>query len=256
LEQSVTNEYRSDQYPPPWSAPPELCGATPRQVKWKSGGKACLIYAIVLGVLSIFVGLGIYGHAYQDARLRQEGRQTDGVVTALSKRTSRGTDYYMVQYEARVDGKKLSGESRIPGRIWRQLKTGSPLPVKYVPSDLDDHRAAASTDLEVSYWVSPAAMSLIGLFAVGMYMPLRKEKRLLTAGIPVFGVITQCAKTRPGINLLKWEFQLPDGSIVKGNATRHFTLSASREVCVLYDPDHPRRNMLYPGLYVEVVPGS
>jgi hypothetical protein len=81
--------------------------------------------------------------------------------------------------------------------------------------------------------------------ALVLAMLLRKQMRLLTEGRPAPGVVTGCRRTKDGI-VLRYEFQLPDGATAKGRGHSRRPPAIGSQICVLYDPENPRRNAPYP----------
>lgn len=227
-----------------WNAPAELCGPTPRKLKYTSGG----IGTVILVFLIVFFGFGIvaaiYDDANQDHRLKQEAKQTDATVT----RKWTASRANIVAYEFSTGGQTVRGESGIPYRKWQALAAGSHLGVKYVPSEPAINRPAIAYDRLVPYWVPLIVFVLwIGMIALAVF-PLRKERRLLRYGQPAAGVITSHpGGRRPKYGyVVKYEFQLPDSSTVKGKTQRDARYPFGCTVCILYDPKHPRTNAIYP----------
>jgi hypothetical protein len=120
--------------------------------------------------------------------------------------------------------------------------------VKYVPSRPEINRPAAAYPRLLPYWV-PLVVFLgwIGMLALALF-PIRKEKRLLRYGQPVAGIVTYASQgRRPKYGwITKYEFQLSDGTTIKGSTQRDRTYHVGQTVCIVYNPKHPRRNDIYP----------
>ncbi|HTI36709.1 MAG TPA: hypothetical protein VL484_04045 [Vicinamibacterales bacterium] len=98
------------------------------------------------------------------------------------------------------------------------------------------------------YWVPLVSFGFWIFLAALAVLPIRKERRLLRYGEPVAGVVTSNPQGRvPKYGyVLKYEFQLPDGSTVDGRTQRDARLHNGALVSIVYDPAKPRRNDLYP----------
>jgi hypothetical protein len=230
-----------------WGPPPELCGSTPRQLKWTSRGVLNLVLSFAVIVFGFGLVFSLYNAANHDHRLKQEGRETDAIVTRTWSESSK-TIHYNVAYEFFAGGQTVLGESEIPRRKWQALTGGSHLPVKYVPSEPAINRAAVAYERLVPYWVPLVAfVCWIGMIALAVF-PIRKERRLLKYGQGAAGVITNNPTVRrPKYGyVVKYEFQLPDGSAVMGKTQREALFHSGQTVCVIYDPKRPRRNGIYP----------
>jgi Protein of unknown function (DUF3592) len=230
-----------------WRPPPELCGSTPRQLKWTSRGVLNLVLSFVIVFFGFGLVFGVYEAANQDHRLKQEGKETDAIVTR-TWRESMKTIHYKVAYEFSAGGQTVRGESEIPHRKGQALTVGSHMPVKYVPSEPAINRAAVAYERLVPYWVPLVAFVFwIGMIALAVF-PIRKERRLMKFGQLAAGVITNNPRGRlPKYGyVVKYEFQLPDGSTVIGKTQRDAWFHSGQTVCVIYDPKRPRRNGIYP----------
>jgi len=233
-----------------WEPPAELSGPTPRRLKWKVVG----IVNMAQIVLLFFIGLGSFGATWHSAdesnRLKKEGQITDGTVTRTWTESGGRSTYYKVAYEFSVDRNTVRGESGISGRSWKELRIGSHTPVKYVPGQPDYNQLALAHDTPTTYWL-PVAVFVFWMFVLALAIPpVRKERFLLKHGQPAPGMITNIKATSGGPSpkygyILKYEFQLSDGTIVNGK-TRRGVARSRQEVTVLYDPKHPRRSDIYP----------
>ena len=76
-------------------------------------------------------------------------------------------------------------------------------------------------------------------------LTITRQMRLLAEGRPAAARVTGIKKSDKS-NVVRYEFQLPDGTSVKGRAGVSKAPTADAPLCVLYDPENPRRNALYP----------
>jgi hypothetical protein len=74
---------------------------------------------------------------------------------------------------------------------------------------------------------------------------VRREARLLAEGRPAPGRVTGFKRAGKTIQV-QYEFHLLNGALVKGKVNRSKPPIEGTTVCVLYDPENPRRNAPYP----------
>ena len=76
-------------------------------------------------------------------------------------------------------------------------------------------------------------------------MLLRKQMQLLTEGRPAPGIVTRHRRTKDG-TIIRYEFALLNGATAKGRGQTRRPPPIGSRICVLYDPENPRRNAPYP----------
>jgi hypothetical protein len=232
----------------PWLAPEELTGPTPRRFKWHSGGKGNFILCLIILVIGFAIVTAIWETAREDHALAEDAQTADSVITRKWTDHGSRSTYYRVAYEFSVDGKKVKGESGLSQRKWNGLSTGSHTPVLYVPAEPNLNRPSLAYDTVLSYWV-PAGATAFWIFSlVVAWSPIRKEKRLLQYGLVVPGTITNNQSgSRPKYGwVIKYEYQLSDGTVLKGRTQRDRTYRQGQVVTILYDPKRPKRSEIYP----------
>ncbi len=75
---------------------------------------------------------------------------------------------------------------------------------------------------------------------------LQRQRRLLTEGRPAPGIVTRLSRTKGGMQVY-YDFLLLSGSVAKGSSGPvSKPPGIGQTVCVLYNPDNPRRNAIYP----------
>jgi hypothetical protein len=74
---------------------------------------------------------------------------------------------------------------------------------------------------------------------------LQRQARLLSEGRPAPGRVTKFKRSDKGM-VVYYEFRLLSGATVKGRSQTRKPPLEGALVCVLYDPEKPRRNSLYP----------
>jgi hypothetical protein len=241
-----------------WKAPPELTGPTPRKLKCTKTGKINLYvvgFAVVFGFLIV---LAFLGNALGDHQLKTEAKEAQGSVTRKWTEAGRGrTTYYHVAYSFAVAGQTFRGEGVVPNAKWQTLSTGSPLGVRYVPSNPSNNRADIAFESQsMPDWV-PLAVFVVWVLSIWLSLyDVRKDRALLQYGQAAAGLIVtdNSGKRIPKYGWVTgFEFQLPDGSRRKGSTQRDRTWMKGQTVCILYDPKRPRRSGIYPLRMCEIV---
>jgi Protein of unknown function (DUF3592) len=236
-----------------WKPPRELDRPLPRPVRLTGGG-------ILLYVLSaVLLAGGVMGAIWLDGKWRaqqaearrmiDEGRQTEGAVTRLW-RGGEDSEDYRVDYRFTVHGRDYDGYAIIGGEYWQRLHLLSPIPVRYLPSDPTHSYPSDDPPSPLPAWVP---FLIGGIFAAtGAWMPLkvRRQRRLLERGRPAPAVVRRLRKwrtTNETQNFIYYEFALAGGGVCKGRSSvNRKTMSAGSVICILYDPDDPRRNAAFP----------
>ena len=240
-----------------WSTPPELEQPLPRRIRLNGSG----ITYCVLAVAAVLFGLGLAGRVIRDElrrqarneslarRLTTEGLETEATVTRLS--TGLG---HVVNYDYTVDGQNHSRGAFISADHWQSLQVGSPLTIRYLPSDPKEAYPESDPPNSQTHWsvvLSMAGMILLFMwsFAAIYLSSIPPQRRLLARGYTARGVVTRCdagSKGRMSGYFWYYDFSLPDGTACQGKAFRGSQLAEGSAVTVLYDPNQPRRNSLYP----------
>jgi len=196
-------------------------------------------------VLALFLNSRAIRERDEQQHLRSEGRETTAVITRVWRSGKDGADH-MVAYRFSVAEEETQGRSSAPARIWRGLEAGGTLAVRYVPSNPKVNHPVEWKAEILPRWLPFVLMPPFWIPAAIFTVAIRTQTRLLAEGRPAQGTITG-VKRRDKAMVLTYEFHVLSGALVKGksNAGRRPPLIGS-EVCVLYDPENPRRNALYP----------
>lgn len=239
-----------------WTAPPELDQRVPRRVKLTGIGiaycvvaLACLVFGAVMAARLIKPELDREGR--NDAlarRLASEGRDGYATVTGLS--TGLG---HVVSYEYFVNGQSYKKSVFITPEHWNALQPGSRLAIRYLPSSPDQSSPAADPPNVQKHWTMVVPMLGMTLFFMISFAAIQLRavlplRRLLARGSAACGTVTGCRESqgRSGGYIVRYTFQLPDGTAGEGKARRRSEVAENSTVTVLYDPNRPGRNTLYP----------
>src|SRR5258705_156658 len=93
-------------------------------------------------------------------------------------------------------------------------------------------------------WLIGAATAFPG----GLVLPflIRRERKLLSDGRAAPGVVTRLSRSQHG-SMVHYEFAIAGGGFAKGKTgPSHKPPPVGATVPVLYDPENPRRNRMYP----------
>ena len=95
------------------------------------------------------------------------------------------------------------------------------------------------------FWFPYLLAAMLAVPAFLLPIPVRRQARLLAEGRPAPGRVTGFKKTDKAIRV-QYEFRLLNGALAKGKVNRSKAPVEGAPLCVLYDPENPRRNALYP----------
>jgi len=238
-----------------WQPPDGLGRSSLRPVRLTIAGRfmAGLVVAFVIGAPALGAFLVNRGRheSSERALLREQGVGTTAEITRVW-RTRDEDQRYMTEYRFSVEGREFTGRTPVPRKIWSGLAVGASLPVRYLPGRPHINHPAA--------WERTAMSELVGIFvpftlllpAALLAFQLRKQMRLLSEGRAAPGTVTSLRRTDKG-TIVKYEFQLLSGAAVKGRSQGgRKSPGVGSQICVLYDPDNPRRNTAYPLPFVRL----
>ena len=241
-----------------WRCPQELDRPLPRSVRLTGIG----IYYCVMALASIISGVGLTAYIWvpqlrQQAandsltlRLMGEGRETEATVTRLWS----GMGLHNVCYNYTVDSLSYKKCAQISSEHWQPLEVGSSLTLRYLPSDPATAYPDSDPPNSQHNWllflpVTCMALGFMSLYAVTFSSCVWPQFRLLARGKPVRGVVTGCKEGshhRMSGYFLYYDFPLSDGGLCHGKDFSRQPAAEESNVTVLYDPNKPRRNALYP----------
>lgn len=236
-----------------WRPPVGLRRSRPRDVTYTAGGWVVwgCFWLLVAGGFAALVGLGAKAdREAEEARLLEaEGVEAPGWITRLWRGSGDSKQPY-VAYEFEAGGKKYTGRSKVRLSAWRMLQLGGEWRIRYARSNPRIHHPAhmepSQTPLFVPYLVGGLCLA-IALVPAAL---LRREKYLLAEGRLAPGVITEVKdkRTQHGErHVATFEFPLLSGGVGKGHTMpQKKDYIVGQRVCVVYLPDEPKRNALFP----------
>jgi len=235
---------RADQ----WTPPDSLGYSSLRAVRLTTTGKALIVLSVtlVIGavVLGVFLERKVQREAAERTLLQDQGIAADAVVTRVWRGGEKDSEH-RVTYRFENGGRTYSRSVGTPVVIWRTLTPGADLPVRFVPSRPAINHPAAWPSKELPFWLPYLIAAMVAVPAFLLPIPVRREARLLAEGRPAPGRVTGFKKIDQSIRV-QYEFRLLNGTVAKGKVNRSKPPVVGAPLCVLYEPENPRRNALYP----------
>jgi hypothetical protein len=236
------------------ASPSELRGPLPRRVQMNSTNASAMVVVVVLclGVGGVMVASGCRGiltQTRQRSALRQEGRDTVGKVTA----THAGHGSPTVTYAFEANGLNYSGKAELTN--YRLVfHESDQIAVRYLPTNPTVNHPAdwEWSGLEIMDLIPEVFMLFLASVGVVALVALFRDRTLARRGRPAKGVVRDCSPGKSDFQV-EYEFRTDDGVPVTGHSSSPDEYGAGARVCVLYLPQKPRRNSMYPLRYFEVV---
>jgi Protein of unknown function (DUF3592) len=232
--------------PEAWPPPPELVAGRPRSVRLTGTG----IYLSVLSILllagalpaAMAIRLSDAAAAARTETLRREGRAAVARVTARWLGPKNRAPY--VSYTFDVDGLPRKATVVAPAAAWTTLHVGGPLTIRYLPNNPEVNYPSGWTERQIGPVAPVVVAALLAAIGVVLQITLRKSRRLLEDGVPTTGVITR-SRFSKSAHFIRYRF-LASGEVHNGRASVPDAYDVGDAVCVLVNPENPRRNTAYP----------
>ena len=231
-----------------WTPPDSLGYSSLRPVRLTGQGKALIAVtvALVIGavVLGVFLG-GVARHQTEEQRLlRTEGIPADATVTRAWIAAGKERQP-LITYRFEYAGRAYTSRVKTPRKIWSGLSKGATVPVRFVPSQPSINHPIAWNAPAFPLWLACLLAGTLAALSFLPPIPVRRQARLVAEGRPAAGRVTGFKKTDKAIQV-QYEFRLLNGAIAKGKTNTSKPPVEGAPICVLYDPENPRRNALYP----------
>lgn len=240
--------------------PIELQRSRPRDVQLSAAGVFVTTIAVMLMVGAVVLTIVLSRVSANQERERQL-LQTSGVTTPAHVlrlwRESNDNRTPRVEYTFEANGRDFIGRAKLPLRRWQSLRTGDALDVRYVSSDPEQHVVIHAEPDSVPAWL-PIVIGLItagiGVLCGGV---VHLQRRLLAEGRVARATVTKITKRHTshggGYRSVAFTFQTLSGAVVAARAaTSRKAPDVGASIWVVYDPDNPKRNALYPLQMVRV----
>lgn len=236
------------------AAPSELTGGLPRKVRLNSSSDAKYLLAVVLvffvGGLITIGWLCYYDvkELQQRALLRIENRVVVGEVTGFSiaRYAPMGVSYRFI-----VDGVTYSGEAKEPPD-GTSLEKADTIPIRFLPSNPAINHPDAWEWSPAIGWLYTAGEIFLTAMGGLAFAFLWRDRRLAREGRAAAGVVAISIPDGRRFDVV-YEFFTENGLRMKGKSDCADEYGAGARVWVLYLPQKPRRNQMYPLSFFEVV---
>ena len=232
-----------------WTPPDSLGYSSLRPVRLTGQGKALIVstVALVIGaaVLGVFLGRIARRQAEEQRLLRTDGIPADATVTRVWLDASSKERRPWIAYRFDYAGRGYSHRVETPRKIWPSITKGATIQVRLVPSRPSVSHPVLWNPRPFPLWLPFLIAGTMAASSLLMLIPVRLQARLLAEGRPAPGRVTGFKKADKYL-VVKYEFRLLSGAIAKGRARTSRPPVDGAPLCVLYDPETPRRNALYP----------
>ncbi len=238
-----------EPFPENWTPPAGLGYGSLRPVRLTRQGKLMIALCLMMLLGSAFLGNFLFHKARQQnddrALLLDQGVPVTATVTRLW-RTSDKDSRHMVTYRFLFGGEAYSHGVSISSSRWRALHIGDELPVTVLPSHPALNHPAAWPPEALPLWFPYPVTLLMAAMALVMILPIRRQYALLLEGRPAPGRVTGHRRASHNQSVLLYEFRQLSGAIAKGRSTSRRPPADGTPLCILYDPERPRRSAIYP----------
>jgi hypothetical protein len=185
---------------------------------------------------------------HRRAVLRVEGQVVVGQVTGFSIARFAPTG---VKYNFALNGVTYSGKASEP-TTGTSLDKADKIPIRFLPSDpAVNHPDSWEWSATIGWLYSVLAIFLtaVGTFAFAVLLRDRSLARKVKAAA---GVVTGCTRSG-GTFDIEYEFSAGEGLVMRGKGDCADECGPGARVWILYLPQKPRRNSIYPLTYFDVV---
>lgn len=234
-----------------FATPRELAHSRPRAVRLTAAGRALVGLAVLLFAGAIAAGLGLFRlYARQDAdrhALLTDSATARGTVTQLWN--GKSDKRRRVQYQFVVDGQPHTGSAQVSRERRAALEEGDAISVRYVRHDPRIHDLGG-TPRTMPLLIPIAVPVLIVASGIICLVIVERQRQLLIDGRAAPAIVIGHQRNYSGhgsSHTLTFQFPLLSGAVASGKSSAPKKAPAiGSVVCIVYDPDRPGRNTLYP----------
>lgn len=239
----------------------DTASSPPRKVRLRSPFEAFRYWAMITLGTPLFLLLGIsFVHEYLFPVLASLlGTPTQARVMNLSFTSNKNTNYhYFVQVEYLEPLKKAQGNIEISPSAYSSIRKGQKIGIHYLPISPGVPSLDMSPPINLFY-------TLIIMVPIFFWAPTWfisgtiRQKRLLTIGKVAKGSVDDNYRGHAvrGIRNISMLFEF-EGKIYTARAPRNYYGSCRNGEfgVVMFDPDNPRKNMVYDPSHCIWVPGD
>lgn len=227
--------------------PLDLSGPLPRTIRLSESSRLFPIAIVSVMVLTIVGCLWYCKHAVHEMReraaLSRDGVEVRGKIIEIH-RAGRGPD--VVHYAFTVNDVTFSGTNDVPPKLMRSLQTSNSIILRYIPSNPNVNHPEAWEWSLASEW--PVIFMLLGFVLVSCAgcISFFRQRQVAAYGNSVVGTVTKCQMNGRGQIRIRYEFQTKTGAPFTGTSYSAIRQEIGTSVWILYLPQNPKRNLLYP----------
>jgi hypothetical protein len=235
------------------SLPPELERSAPRDVGLTAGGRALIALAWLVAAAALGAGIGLHLEAQRQFSAAldfdRRGVTANAVVDRLWRKSGDGKPAYAA-FHFEANGTRIDGESRMRLPVWRELRTGSTVAVRYLPESPRRFVVAGERRGRMPFAVPYAVSFTLAALALLCAGAVRRQRTLLSEGRPARAVVTKVKKNKgshgASYREIFYEFRVLAGTKVTGKAVATTASDVGATIDVVYHPERPTRNRPYP----------
>lgn len=240
------------------AAPREPIGSAPRKVRLSGNGVAAWAVASLLLAWAPFFIIWLSMQMQNRTELRQDGRVVVGEVTKQWS-SGRGSVPF-VGYTFTVAGTVFSGKAQMPPELFGSVRESGHILVRFLPANPTINHPDAWEGSVPSYLGQLLFMIICAITSSLIMTMLLKDRRLALKGVIAVGAVTSCIIQKGAWGAtgfqIKCNFRTEDGRSIIGSDVSQSPREIGASVRVLYLPQNPGRNILFPSPYYIVADGS
>jgi hypothetical protein len=233
---------------------PELQRSAPRDVALTRGGRALMMLAWLLAAAALVAGVALHIESQRQSEAAKDFDQrsvtASAIVDRLWRKSGEDDNPAFAAFHFDAGGTRIDAESRIRLSRWRQLRTGSSVPVRYLPDNPRRFAVAGERRDGLPLAVAYVTSSILAVFAFLCAAAVRKQRILLSEGRSASAVVTAVQKHKGSHgtthHAMTYEFRVLAGTLATGKATAGKSAEVGTTISVVYDPERPKRNRPYP----------
>ena len=231
-----------------WTPPDSLGYSSLRPVRLTGQGKALIVISVTLVIGAVVLGVFLGGlsrrRTAEQRLLRTEGILADATVTRAWIDGGKDRQHF-ISYRFEYAGRAYTHRVETPRKIWPGLSKGSTIQVRIVPTQPSINHPIAWDAPAFPLWLACLIAGTMAALSLPPLILVRRQARLLAEGRPAPGRVTAIKNADKAIQV-QYEFRLLNGAIAKGRSNASKPPVEGSPICVLYDPENPRCNALYP----------
>lgn len=225
----------------------------PRDVRLSAGGRFVFGLAMLFfaGAIAAAVGMSFEAssQAARNQAIETTGVDTIGTVIGLTRRKDEKKAGIVI-YRFEANGREYRRQTDLSLARWRTLSVGSPIGVRYAAS-IPDFNVLQGAKLNAMPRVLPFVVG-VAIASLGLVFlaALHRQRQMLSDGRVAPARVTGHTSHQSGHSkhrAMTYEFTVLSGAMETGKAgTSAKPPSIGSVICVIYDPEKPKRNRPYP----------